>query len=48
MKPFIKWVGGKTQIIEDVLGSFPTKIDNYHEVFVVVEAFFYRSCPKVS
>lgn len=34
MKPFIKWVGGKTQIIEDVLGSFPTKIDDYHEVFV--------------
>lgn len=34
MKPFIKWVGGKTQIIEDVLGSFPTKINNYHEVFV--------------
>ena len=34
MKPFIKWVGGKTQIIEDVLGSFPTKIKDYHEVFV--------------
>src|SRR6056300_1776535 len=34
MKPFIKWVGGKTQIIEDVLGSFPTKINNYHEIFV--------------
>lgn len=34
MKPFIKWVGGKTQIIEDVLGSFPTKIKEYHEVFV--------------
>jgi DNA adenine methylase len=34
MKPFIKWVGGKTQIIEDVLGSFPTKIKDYHEIFV--------------
>ena len=34
MKPFIKWVGGKTQIIEDVLGSFPTKMKDYHEVFV--------------
>ncbi len=36
MKPFIKWVGGKTQIIEDVLGSFPgTRIEgNYHELFV--------------
>ena len=34
MKPFIKWVGGKTQIIEDVLGLFPSNITNYHEVFV--------------
>ena len=34
MKPFIKWIGGKSQIMSDVLGSFPTKIENYHEVFV--------------
>lgn len=34
MKPFIKWVGGKSQILSDVLGSFPTKIGNYHEIFV--------------
>ena len=34
MKPFIKWVGGKTQILEDVLGSFPTKMSTYHDIFV--------------
>ena len=34
MKPFIKWVGGKTQIIDDVLSKFPTEIINYHEPFV--------------
>lgn len=34
MKPFIKWVGGKTQIIGDVMDSFPPNIHNYHEVFV--------------
>lgn len=34
MKPFIKWVGGKTQIIEDVIESFPKDIKDYHEVFV--------------
>jgi len=34
MKPFIKWVGGKTQILEQVLETFPQSITNYHEIFV--------------
>lgn len=34
MKPLLKWVGGKTQILEDVLAEFPTTIQNYHEPFV--------------
>ena len=34
VKPFLKWVGGKTQIIEEILGEFPTNIDNYHEIFL--------------
>jgi DNA adenine methylase len=33
LKPVIKWVGGKTQIIDDVIKSFPNKMDNYHELF---------------
>jgi DNA adenine methylase len=33
-RPFLKWVGGKTQIIDDVLGQFPTVIENYHEPFL--------------
>lgn len=33
-KPIIKWVGGKTQIIEKVLYEFPTDINNYHEIFL--------------
>jgi DNA adenine methylase len=33
-KPFIKWVGGKTQIIEPVLSQFPPTINNYHEIFL--------------
>ena len=33
-KPFMKWVGGKTQIINDVLSSFPKDIVNYHEPFL--------------
>jgi DNA adenine methylase len=34
MKPFLKWVGGKTQILDDVLQRFPTSVQNYHEPFV--------------
>jgi len=33
-KPFLKWVGGKTQIIEEVLSHFPSSIHNYHEPFL--------------
>lgn len=34
MKPFLKWVGGKTQILEDVFKYIPSKINNYHEIFL--------------
>ena len=33
-KPFLKWVGGKTQIIENIINKFPTEINNYHEIFL--------------
>lgn len=33
-KPFLKWVGGKTQILEKVLSKFPDTIENYYELFL--------------
>jgi DNA adenine methylase len=34
MKPFIKWVGGKRQILAQVLPLVPEKFNVYHEPFV--------------
>jgi len=33
-KPFLKWAGGKTQIINDIISKIPTEMDNYHELFL--------------
>jgi DNA adenine methylase len=33
-KPFLKWVGGKTQILKEVISKFPSEIENYHELFL--------------
>ncbi len=33
-KPIIKWVGGKTQIINQIIDKFPNQIENYHELFL--------------
>lgn len=33
-KPIIKWVGGKSQIIDEIIEKFPKKINNYHELFI--------------
>ena len=34
VKPILKWVGGKTQILDKIISSFPSHINNYHEPFV--------------
>ena len=34
IKPLLKWVGGKSQIIDDVLSLFPSEMNSYHEPFL--------------
>ncbi len=33
-KPILKWVGGKTQIIDKLIMEFPLEINNYREAFL--------------
>jgi DNA adenine methylase len=33
-KPLIKWVGGKTQILDKLIPHFPAIINNYREIFL--------------
>jgi len=34
IKPLLKWVGGKTQIIDTIISKFPLDMENYHEIFL--------------
>jgi len=33
-KPFLKWLGGKTNIIDKIIETFPKSLNNYHEIFL--------------
>jgi DNA adenine methylase len=33
-KPFLKWVGGKTQIISHLMDCFPKEMNDYYEIFL--------------
>jgi DNA adenine methylase len=47
MRPVLKWVGGKTQLLEQVLSEFPEHIDDYYEPFVGGASVLLSVIPRV-
>lgn len=45
-KPFVKWAGGKRQIIDKLKKYVPSKYDCYYEPFVGGGALFFELAPK--
>lgn len=40
-KPFVKWAGGKRQLLQDLLQRLPSSFQSYHEPFVGGGALFF-------
>src|SRR5437868_13172755 len=45
VSPFLKWVGGKTQLLPDLLSYVPTRFNTYIEPFVGGGALFFELQP---
>ena len=41
-KPFVKWVGGKRSIMQELLQKIPKHINNYYEPFTGGGALFFE------
>ena len=46
--PFLKWVGGKRQLIENFLELIPKNINSYCEPFLGGGALFFELQPKIA
>ena len=46
MVPFIKWVGGKRQLINELVERMPKTYNTYHEPFIGGGALFFHVSPK--
>jgi DNA adenine methylase len=41
-RPFVKWAGGKSQLLEELVSRLPEQFGTYHEPFVGGGALFFR------
>lgn len=46
LTPFIKWVGGKRQLLPELLKHIPDKYDNYYEPFIGGGALLLKLAPR--
>lgn len=46
MKPFIKWAGGKTQLVDRLMEKMPQSFNTYYEPFIGGGALFFAVSPK--
>lgn len=47
VKPFVKWLGGKRQLLDSLSALLPTTFNNYHEPFVGGGALLFSLNPNV-
>lgn len=47
-RPFIKWVGGKRQLLPELVARMPKEFGTYHEPFVGGGALFFEVRPKMA
>ncbi len=40
-RPFLKWVGGKSRLIQQYIPYFPESYKNYYKLFLGGAVFFY-------
>ena len=48
MKPFIRWVGGKTRLLPRILPHIPLRVRNYYEPFLGGGAVFLACADRIS